>query len=94
MKQEEIISLVCSSRHNIKAIKLCNGDTQIIVSKKLISCAMCKSEIRNENGIRKQDRRIVGLIVDKKYCKECAKEIDDILSNVRASHKQPIGKSF
>ena len=88
MTQEEIISLVCSDKHNIKALRLPNGNTQIIISKKLIECAMCNT------SVRKQDRRIVGLIVAKKYCKECAKGIDSVLQDLKTSYKEPIGKSF
>ncbi len=94
MTQEEIINLVCSDKHNIKAMKLGNGNTQIIISKKLINCAMCNTSVRNEEAKIKQDRRIVGLIVAKKYCKKCAKRIDSVLQDLKTSYKEPIGKSF
>ena len=94
MTQEEIINLVCSDKHNIKVIKLCNGDTQVIISKKLVKCAMCNTSVRNKEAKIKQDRRIVGLIVAKKYCKKCAKGIDSVLQDLKTSYKEPIGKSF
>ena len=94
MTQEEIIKLLCNDNYKFKTINLGNNKTQIVIEPKHINCAMCNETIKEEQGITKQDRRIIGLVVDKKYCKECANEIDDILSNIKTTYKEPLGKSF
>ena len=94
MSQEEIIKLLCNDNYKFKTINLGNNKTQIVLEPKHINCAMCNETIKEEQGVTKQDRRIIGLVVDKKYCKECANEIDDILSNIKTTHKEPLGKSF
>ena len=94
MTQEEIIKLLCNDDYKYKVINLGNNKRQITLEPKHINCAMCNETIKTEEGITKQDRRIIGLVVDKKYCKECANEIDDILSNIKTTYKEPLGKSF
>ena len=94
MTQKDISKLLQSDKYKYKVINLGNNKTQIIIEPTHINCAMCNETIKEEQGITKQDRRIIGLVVDKKYCKECANEIDDILSNIKTTYKEPLGKSF
>ena len=91
MTPKEIGKLLGNKNYEYKVNNLGNGKTQVIIQKKLIKCAMCKTEIKQDEGIKKQDRRVVALIVERKYCKNCASTIDDILHNISASHKEPIG---
>ena len=81
MTQKEIIKLLGNSNYKYKVNRLGNNKTQIIIEPTHINCAMC-------------NRRMVALIVEKKYCKTCANSIDEILSNIRSNYKEPLGISI
>ena len=91
MTQKDISKLLQSDKYKYKTISLGNNKTQIIIEPTHINCAMCNETIKEEQGVTRQDRRVISLIVERKYCKSCAINIDDILINIRASHKAPIG---
>ncbi len=83
MTQKDLAKLIQNNNYEYKVINLGNDTTQIIVQPRHINCAMCNTKI--------QDRRIVALVVERKYCTSCADNLKSILNDVKGSHKEPIG---
>ena len=94
MTQKEIIKLLGNSNYKYKVNRLGNNKTQIIIEPTHINCAMCNTRVEEHKSHTRQDRRMVALIVEKKYCKTCANSIDEILSNIRSNYKEPLGISI
>ena len=94
MTQKEIIKLLGNDKYKHRVVNLGNNKTQIIIEPKHTNCAMCNTQVETHETHTRQDRRMVALIVEKKYCKTCANSIDEILSNIRSNYKEPLGVSI
>ena len=91
MTRQQATQLLGNDKYNVDVQYLGNDSTQIILTPKHINCAMCKTQVKNKEAIKIQDRRVVALQVERKYCPKCANELKEILGNIRGSHKKPIG---
>jgi hypothetical protein len=91
MTQKDLAKLIQNNNYEYKVINLGNDTTQIIVQPRHINCAMCNTRTLNKESVKIQDRRIVALVVERKYCTSCADNLKSILNDVKGSHKEPIG---
>ena len=55
----------------------------IKIGTKKAKCYGCDSVLYKEALRIRQDKRVLGLFVPRRFCKSCIKEVDEILSNLK-----------
>ena len=60
----------------------------IKIGTKKAKCYGCDSVLYKEALRIRQDKRVLGLFIPRRFCKPCIKEVDEILSNLKDTTPQ------